>query len=151
MEFISWLLVQNKIQCKTNHLLKNIVVNADCEFWNSGAESPDHLILHCPFAIKCWAAFRIEIQSDASVTRLWEPGRPQNIPAAFYSTYLLLCSWQLWKHWHDVIFGAMEPSLIRLMLCFKEKAHLSCCRLPRSDQISARASVNYSLSICRHL
>lgn len=73
------------------------------------------------------------------MTRLLELGWSQNIPAAFYSTYLFLCSCQLWKHRHDVVFGGMEPSLIRLILCLKVEDHLWRCRLPHSDQITSQA------------
>jgi len=42
------------MQCKTNLLAKHIVEVSVCEVWRDGAESPDHLILHCPIASQFW-------------------------------------------------------------------------------------------------
>uniref|UniRef100_K3YFM3 Reverse transcriptase zinc-binding domain-containing protein n=1 Tax=Setaria italica TaxID=4555 RepID=K3YFM3_SETIT len=110
-----------------------------CEVCNSGSESTDHLILHCSFATQFWAAIGVEISGTASVSTLWELQRPPTVPDAFYSTYLLLCSWQLWKHRHDVVFRGLEPSLPRLLLSCKEEARLWSCRLPRADRLVAEA------------
>nr|TKW37935.1 hypothetical protein SEVIR_1G081950v2 [Setaria viridis] len=63
-----------------------------------GAESPDHLILHCSFARQFWTAIGSTIRDADNVERLWEVTRPHNILEAYCSTYLLLCAWQLWKH-----------------------------------------------------
>ena len=54
VRFFTWLLVQNIMQCKTNLLAKHIVEDSVCEVWRDGAESPDHLILHCPIASQFW-------------------------------------------------------------------------------------------------
>jgi hypothetical protein len=61
VRFFAWLLVQGKIQCKTNLLLKIIIEDATCDLCTAEMESPDHLILHCPFAKRFWLqlGFRI--------------------------------------------------------------------------------------------
>ena len=61
VRFFAWLLVQGKIQCKTNLLLKNIVDDAECELCHMDVESPDHLILHCPTATQFWTVLGITI------------------------------------------------------------------------------------------
>ncbi|PVH63170.1 hypothetical protein PAHAL_3G485700 [Panicum hallii] len=81
-----------------------------------------------------WANVGIDIPPSASVSGLWELARPEHLPAKFFHTYLLLCSWQIWKHRNEVIFRGAEPSLLRLLLACKEEARLWRCRLPRSDQ-----------------
>jgi len=134
VRFFAWLLVQGKIQCKTNLLLKNIVDDAECELCHMDVESPDHLILHCPTATQFWTVLGITIPPTASVSCMWELPRPDHIPAPSYHTFLLLCAWQLWKHRHDVVFRNMEPSLLRLMLAYKEDARLWRCRLPHALQ-----------------
>ena len=93
--FFAWLLVQGKIQCKTNLLLKNIVDDAECELCHMDVESPDHLILHCPTATQFWTVLGITIPPSASVSCMWELPRPDHIPAPSYHTFLLLCAWQL--------------------------------------------------------
>ena len=50
VRFFAWLLVQEKIQCKTNLRFKNVVDDAECEVCRVAVESPDHLILHCTIA-----------------------------------------------------------------------------------------------------
>ena len=138
VRFFAWLLVQNKIQCKTNLLAKNVVDDSECEVCRAGAESPDHLILHCPIASQFWEKLGIAVH-QAFVTQLWLLERPAGVPAQHYHTFLLLCAWQLWKHRHDVVFRKQEPSLLRLLLCCKEEARLWSCRLPRQDKNVAEA------------
>jgi len=70
VRFFAWLLVQNKIQCKTNLLAKNIVDDSECEVCRAGAESPDHLILHCPIASQFWEKVRHRSASGICDTTL---------------------------------------------------------------------------------
>jgi len=134
VRFFAWLLVQEKIQCKTNLLLKNIIEDATCNLCTTEMENPDHLILHCPFAKRFWLQLGFCIPVNASVTRLWQLRKPAALPQAHYSTYLLLCAWQLWKHRHDVVFRGETPSHLRLILSCKAEARLWRCRLPHDDQ-----------------
>jgi len=134
VRFFAWLLVQEKIQCKTNLLLKNIIEDATCNLCMTEMESPDHLILHCPFAKRFWLQLGFCIPVNASVTQLWQLRKPAALPQAHYSTYLLLCAWQLWKHRHDVVFRGETPSHLRLILSCKAEARLWRCRLPHDDQ-----------------
>ena len=138
VRFFAWLLVQEKIQCKTNLRFKNVVDDAECEVCRVAVESPDHLILHCTIATQFWAKLGISVH-QASVSQLWKLDRPPGVPAQHYSTFLLLCAWQLWKHRHDVVFRSQEPSLLRLLLSCKEEARLWSYRLPRQDKEVADA------------
>ncbi|TVU08333.1 hypothetical protein EJB05_41734, partial [Eragrostis curvula] len=47
VQFFGWLLVQERIQCKTNLLQKTIVDDAKCEVCSSADETSDHLIFEC--------------------------------------------------------------------------------------------------------
>jgi len=102
-------------------LIKKIVEDATCDICMADVESPDHLILHCPFAKRFWPQLGFGIPADASVTQLWELQKATAIPEVHYSTYLLLCTWQLWKHRNDVVFRSEPPpSHLRLLLSCKE-------------------------------
>ena len=76
VRFFAWLLVQEKIQCKTNLRFKNVVDDAECEVCRVAVESPDHLILHCTIATQFWAKLGISVH-QASVSQLWKLDRPQ--------------------------------------------------------------------------
>ena len=75
VRFFAWLLVQEKIQCKTNLRFKNVVDDAECEVCRVAVESPDHLILHCTIATQFWAKLGISVH-QASVSQLWKLDRP---------------------------------------------------------------------------
>ncbi|RCV08435.1 hypothetical protein SETIT_1G326300v2 [Setaria italica] len=124
-------------ECKTNLLLKNIVDSASCDICTLGTESLDHPILHCSFARQFWTAIGSTIQDADNVERLWEVARPHHIPSMHYSTFLLLCARQLWKHGHDIVFRGQEPCLLRLLLACKEEARLWHCRLSRANSAIA--------------
>ena len=141
VRFFAWLLVQEKIQCKTNLVVKKVVENPECEVCHAAEESPDHLILHCHFAKQFWTKIGVPVQ-DAMVSQLWLLECPVTIPVEHYSTFLLLCAWQLWKHRHDVVFRGQNPSILHLLLSCKEEARLWSCRLPRQDKLVAEAWCN---------
>nr|TKW08982.1 hypothetical protein SEVIR_6G061400v2 [Setaria viridis] len=94
-----------------NLLLKNIIDNDNCELCGSSAESPDHMAMHCPFAAPFWGHLGISIP-------------PLHIPVMAFSSYLLLCVWQLWKHRNDKVFSRLIPSLARLLATCKDEAKL---------------------------
>ncbi|CAO1940520.1 unnamed protein product [Urochloa humidicola] len=133
VQFFAWLLVQERIQCRANLLLKNIVDDAKCELCHNREETCDHIIFTCPFASQVWAGLGMDIQF-ATVKALWEVPRPTAIPIKHYDSFLLLVSWQIWKHRNDVVFNGASPSLHRLRMACKDDAQLWCYRWPSEDR-----------------
>ena len=133
---------------RANLVIKHVVDDAECEVCRADDESPDHLILHCTIATQFWAKLGIRVH-QASVSQLWMLDKPPGVPAQHYSTFLLLCAWQIWKHRHEVAFRSQEPSLLRLLLSCKEEARLWSYRLPRQDKEVADACVMCFVPICK--
>lgn len=131
--FFARLLVQGRIQCRSNLLVKHIVGDASCELCHDDTETPDHLILACSFAQQFWGTIRIAVPASATTRWLWELPRPDHIPLRHYSTFLILCSWQLWKHRNEVVFRGADLSLPVLLINCRETVRLWRCQKPNSD------------------
>ncbi|CAN6345376.1 unnamed protein product [Urochloa humidicola] len=135
VQFFAWLLVQERIQCRTNLLKKHIVQDASCELC-SQAEDPDHIIFRCSFANQAWTKLGID-PSECTVRALWTVPRPTIVPAKHYHVFLLLISWHLWKHRNAVVFNNEPASLARLWHACKEDALLWSHRWPHSEREAA--------------
>lgn len=119
--------------------MKHIVDDAACPICHDMNETTDHLILGCNFAQSFWNAIGVQVTAEDTTSKLWAIRRPANIPALHYFTYLLLCCWQLWKHWNEVVFRAATPCLFTLLLSCKEAASLWRCRIPNSERLVPQA------------
>ncbi|CAN6233698.1 unnamed protein product [Urochloa humidicola] len=137
VQFFAWLLVQERIQCRTNLLKKNIVPDASCELC-SQPEDPDHIIFQCPFASQVWATVGID-PSDCRVRTLWTVPRPTTVPAKHYNTFLLLISWHLWKRRNAVVFNNEAASPSQFWAVCKDDARLWSHRWPTEDRTVADA------------
>ena len=92
------------IQCRANLLRKKIVDDATCELCAEAAETVDHLLLHYPFAASFWQRLGIQMESDAAACNLLHLPKPENLPAAHFDTFVLLCCWHLWKRRNGIVF-----------------------------------------------
>jgi hypothetical protein len=54
VRFFAWLLVQERIQCKTNLMKKHILDDATCDLCKSHPEDSDHVVRGCSFAASFW-------------------------------------------------------------------------------------------------
>lgn len=54
VKFFGWLLAQNRIQCRTSLLRKNILEDARCEVCGQEDETADHIISGCSFVCSFW-------------------------------------------------------------------------------------------------
>ena len=87
--------------------------------------------VHCSLAHSFWTA----VMDNVNVAELWKFQIPLNISEKHSATFLFLCSWNIWKHWYDVIFRATAPSLRRLRASCKMDAQLwRFRRLPIEDR-----------------
>ncbi|CAO2178466.1 unnamed protein product [Urochloa humidicola] len=128
VRFFAWLLIQDRVQHKSSLTKKRVLEEDLCDLCSHGKEDADHLIWQCPFAQSSWN--HIGWPNLSTVTALGTAQPPAGVPTQHLSTMLLLCCWQLWKHRHEVVFRAMQPSLPRLLLACKQEAQLWRCRLP---------------------
>jgi hypothetical protein len=69
VQFFTWLLMQGRIQCRTNLVNKRVVDTATCEVCNLGDESAHHVIMGCSFAKAFWDSIGFHLLPD-SITDL---------------------------------------------------------------------------------
>ena len=50
VKFFAWLLIQDRIQCKTNLEKKGLLSNATCDLCKSQDEDANHIVSGCSFA-----------------------------------------------------------------------------------------------------
>jgi hypothetical protein len=134
VRFFGWLLLNNRIQCRSNLFMKHILEDDICELCGNAVETADHLIFHCPVSSQFWSHIGWAEQDVPQVADLWQMTRPAHIPAKHFSMMILLCCWQIWNHRHDVVFRHQQPSLSRLLHSCKEACRLWSSRLRPQDR-----------------
>ncbi|CAM0948631.1 unnamed protein product [Alopecurus aequalis] len=83
VQFFCWLLVQGRIQCRSNLLRKNILEkkNSGCALCGADLETPEHVVFECTFARQFWNALGAD---SPPPTRCCEAGTcplPPSAPA----------------------------------------------------------------------
>ncbi|CAN6177571.1 unnamed protein product [Urochloa humidicola] len=132
VQFFTWLLVQERIQCRSVLVRKNVLDNAECALYHHPEETCDHIIFNCPFSSQVWSALATNTTS-CQVSTLWTIPRAAGLPRQHFHTFVLLICWQLWKHRNSVVFEAQEPSHRRFWQACRHGAALWKSRLPRAD------------------
>ena len=97
------------------------------------AETVDHLLLHYPFAASFWQRLGIQMEPDAAACNLLHLPKPENLPAAHFDTFVLLCCWHLWKRRNGIVFRQESLNLPQFLQNCKLDARAWSCRLPRQD------------------
>ena len=146
MQFFGWLLVQDRIQCRTNLLTKNIVEDATCELCHLEDEDSNHIVFSCPIARSFWSAIGVQLSPDASVQTLWDTRWSADTPQEHRACLALLCCWNLWKHRNAVVFRQEPQSLQRLLQTCREDARLWRHRIPTGGEEVASAWCNQLFS-----
>lgn len=144
VKFFAWLLVQNRIQCKSNLLKKNILDDDTCELCNNGSEDADHIISRCPFARSLWEKVGWGSGRIAKVSELWTSSPPHGTHQGAAPSLILLFCWELWKHRHDVVFRHLAPSVDHLVAACRASVQLGQCRVPRrSTELNSFDVINF--------
>ena len=113
VQFFAWLLVHEKIQCKTNLVRRKILLEDTCELCGRCPESAMHLLFHCDFAASFWWALGFVIPADLEARSIRQLPRPAHVERNHYDTFLLLCCWGCGNA------GTVPPSGRRRRLCGK--------------------------------
>jgi hypothetical protein len=123
VKFFGWLMVQERLKCRHNLKIKNIVEDESCPICNAAPETTNHLILDCVFARAVWQPMGFDVSAH-ELAQLWELLKPDQVPLLHYNVLLLLICWALWEHRNDVVFNASEPSLG--VSCHRPRTWLGC-------------------------
>jgi hypothetical protein len=93
IQFFIWLLMQRRIQCRTNLVTKQIVDTALCEVCGLHDKTADHIIAGCPFARTFWAKLDFNLPLDFStfLDGLHCIRRPPSVTSKHFSTFIALC------------------------------------------------------------
>jgi len=132
VQFFTWLLLNDRIQCKANLQKKAIVTDATCETCSCARETAAHIMFHCPYAQAFWAAIGVRISPDQRVDDLQQIQRPTCVHADHSKCFTILCCWMLWKRRNGVVFKGEQKDLRALLQNCRDEARLWGCRLPRS-------------------
>ena len=133
VQFFVWLLMQRRIQSRSNLLKKSIITDDTCELCKDHPETVDHIVFHCPVAAAFWRQVGFELNAHATVEALQSLTASSPAPNPHGSVFLFLCCWNIWKHRNRVVFDGAEPCLQRLLRNCNEDARLWAWRLPRAD------------------
>jgi len=76
---------------------KGVVSTTTCEVCQAVDGTPEHITFCCTVACQFWNAVQITTNEDWSVQALREIQPPDHIPAKYFSTFLILCCWNIWK------------------------------------------------------
>lgn len=95
VKFFIWLLLQRRIQCRSNLHRRNIVESPVCEICYCEDETPEHIVLRCEFAVAFWTKLGMDLSPDQPIRDLVLNARPDAIPEIQFPMFLALCCWQL--------------------------------------------------------
>lgn len=138
MKFFIWLLLQRRIQCRSNLHRRNIVDSPVCEICQCEDETPERIIFRCPFAVSFWARLGIALASGQPIGDLVLSNRPDAIPEMQFPMFLALCCWQLWKRRNRVIFRNKALNMQQVISSCKVEANVWFYRLP----VASRALID---------
>jgi hypothetical protein len=137
VQFLIWLLMQGRIQCRVNLLTKKVVESATCEVCNQEDETVDHIIWGCPFAKELWEKKYIGVhQHPANISQLHNAQRPVGVPQQFFSTFIAICCWQLWKRRNGLVLRSELATMRQVMKTCMADANPWKSRLPKKSSAS---------------
>jgi hypothetical protein len=139
VQLFAWLLVKGRIQCKANLYRKKIVDSPACTVCGADQETPDHIILHCPFAAQFWSTLGLQDVHNLQTKNLHCFQKLQNLPADQYSAFIILCCWQLWKRRNEVVFRDVHQNLRTIIISCRSEAFQWKVRMPKKSKMVIQA------------
>jgi len=88
VQFFTWHLLNNRIQCKENLFKKKITSNSTCEVSSQGTETAAHIMLECPFAKVFSELIKVQTDNITSAPDIHKLPRPSYIPATHVNATL---------------------------------------------------------------
>ena len=135
VQLFMWLLINKRIQCRTNLLRKGIVDGSTCEVCNDADETTEHIISGCSLAREVWQRLNMPNLLSVDLNSIHNLSPPQgSVPVDNFSAFLALVSWQLWKARNNAIFRHEQTSLSQFLAACKASAELWRFRLPISKR-----------------
>jgi hypothetical protein len=123
VKFFAWLLSQERIQCKTVLKKKHIVESTVCEVCQA-EETPAHIIFGCPSTKQFWEVLQIQKDANWPLQALREFPSPPHFPAKYFTTFLLLCCWHIWKRRNNITFRNDWTTLNATLVARETEAYL---------------------------
>jgi hypothetical protein len=134
LRVFAWLLMMDRLNTKDLMMRKNWQVDGGtgCVLCNTlELETRDHLFFGCPYAAACWA--RLHIQWDCSLPISSRFLRARNLfKGPCFMEVFVCAAWNIWKDRNDLIFKAIDSSLARWCVRFKNDLHLHTFRVKPS-------------------
>jgi hypothetical protein len=131
-----WLLMQGRIQSRSNLLKKHVVDTAVCGACAQMEETPEHVIMRCQFAKDFWQRIGLtpSLLSSGGLNDFHNVQCPSNIPQKHFATFIALCCWHLWKRRNGVIFRSERAGHQQMLAACISEAKLWKSRLPKKDR-----------------
>ncbi|KAJ1262098.1 hypothetical protein BS78_09G081200 [Paspalum vaginatum] len=117
-------------QCRANLFKKHVVDDAAWELCHQGPETTEHFF-ECRFAAQFWASLGLQIRAGFRANDLHCISRPASIPDTEFSSYILLCCWQIWKRRNNHVFRGDTANLQQVVRACREEATSWAYRLRR--------------------
>jgi hypothetical protein len=134
VKFFAWLLSKSRIQCKKNLARKGIVDSESCDVCNSAAETTAHILFGCTSARQFWQAVGVITEEDWAIEKLMEIQCPYHIPQRHFGTFLLLCTWHIWKWRNSISIRNEQMNLNAALSACKNEAFFWGARLKPDDR-----------------
>jgi hypothetical protein len=136
VKLFMWLLLQQRIQCRSVLFRKHIVDSTTCEICNASEESPEHIILGCPLGKEVWTKLNLQSMIPLDMCQLHTISNSPSAPIPEFSTFIALICWHIWKARHAKVFRNESHSVDRVLLDCKDVAELWQFRFSRAKRQS---------------
>lgn len=115
-----WRLAKNILPSKVNHSKKGILLDTTCPICNDGAESVDHMIMHC-------SVMKLSLFSSQPGTHI-----PNNLhyhswllhwlvgPEPLGAQIFVVTLWKVWQSRNQIVFKNIQPNPLHIAEAVRE-------------------------------